>query len=160
MAYKLSDDLADQLLTEMKSALDGGFLHFFAGTVPNSPEEALDMANTHTLLCVLTEGGDGTTGLTFAAPSGAMMEKNDTEDWEGIATFDGAEDTETTLEATFFRFCTPGDNGQGAGAAPRLQGTIGPTFSGADMERDDPNITATEPLVIGEFVVRVSSVVA
>ena len=78
----------------------------------------------------MTESNDGTTGLTFAAPSGGAMLKNAGEDWNGLISFDGAEDGETTLTPTFYRFCASGDNGRGAASGPRLQGTIGgPTTS-------------------------------
>lgn len=127
-------------LGALKDTLDGGRLFFFAGPVPATAEDALDMGTDHTQLVEMTESGDGSTGLTFEAPSGTAMVKAAGEVWEGLIAFDGAEDGETTLTATFYRFCTDGDNGRGAATDPRIQGTIGGPE--ADMPMSNPSLTA------------------
>lgn len=127
-------------LGAIKTALDGGRMYWFSGAVPASAAAALDMVTEHTQLVMMTESGDGTTGLTFATPSGTSMLKASAEVWRGLIAFDGAEDSETTLTATFYRFCAAGDNGQAAATGPRLQGTIGP--AGSDVPMASAALTA------------------
>lgn len=131
---------ANVALAALKAELDGGRLFFFAGPVPATAEEALDMATDHTQLVEMTEGGDGATGLTFDAPVDGAMVKAAAEEWTGLIAFDGAEDGETTLEATFWRFCPAGDNGRGVTTDVRLQGTIG--GPGASIPMVNANLTA------------------
>lgn len=113
------------LLNALKNELDGGRMYWFSGPVPASADDALDMVNDHTQLVEMTESGDGVTGLTFDAAVGNAMVKAAAEVWSGLVAFDGAEDSESSLTATFYRFCADGDNGRGAGSGVRLQGTIG-----------------------------------
>ncbi|HRO59335.1 MAG TPA: hypothetical protein PK177_09255 [Burkholderiaceae bacterium] len=121
------------MLTALKDELDGGRMYWFSGPVPTSADDALDMVNDHTQLVMMTESGDGSTGLTFAVPAGTAMLKNAGETWSGLIAFDGAEDSETTLTATFYRFCAAGDNGRGAASSARIQGTIGAPGSNIPM---------------------------
>lgn len=127
-------------LGALKTALDGGRMYWFSGPVPASAADALDMTTAHTQLVMMTESGDDVTGLTFQAPSGTSMLKASAEVWRGLIAFDGTDDSETTLTATFYRFCASGDNGRGAGSGPRLQGTIGP--AGSDIPMSNPDLTA------------------
>ena len=120
-------------LAALKAELDGGRMYWFNGTMPASEDDALDMVSEHTQLVEMTESGDGSTGLTFDSPSGTAMTKASGEEWSGLIAFDGAQDGETELEANFYRFCGPGDNGRGAATGPRLQGTIGGPGSGIPM---------------------------
>lgn len=120
-------------LAALKDELDGGRMYWFSGPVPASSDDPLDMGDDHTQLVMMTESGDGSTGLTFDAPSGNAMTKAAAETWSGLIAFDGAESGETTLTATFYRFCAAGDNGRGAASSPRLQGTIGGPGSGIPM---------------------------
>lgn len=158
MSYKVSDELAEAILAAVSTELDDGFLYIFNGTVPATPATVLDMVSTHTLLVQISIDGAGVTGLTFAAPDGDSMAKTEAEAWEGTAAFSGAQDSETTLAANFFRYCKAADNGQGAGTTSRLQGTIGATGSGSDMERLNPDIVEGNPVEIVNFIVRVSSI--
>lgn len=160
MSYKLNDDLANAALNAIGTELADGFLHLFAGPVPADPDAALDMMNDHTLVCTITKDGDGTTGLTFGTAAASALPKNPAETWAGTAAFDGADDGETELTLTFFRYCAAGDNGQGAGStSPRLQGTIGATGSGADMERASAVVEAAEVISIDAFYIRVGTLV-
>lgn len=127
-------------LAAIKTALDGGRMYWFSGAVPATATAALDMGAEHTQLVEMTESGDGATGLTFDAPVGSSMLKASAEVWRGLIAFDGAEDTATTLTATFYRFCAAGDNGRGAATGPRLQGTIGP--AGSDIPMASADLTA------------------
>lgn len=133
---KLSNALSVAALAAMKSALDGGKLYYFAGPVPASAEEALDMGQ-HTQLLVMTVANDGTSGLTFATPTGAVLSKTIEEEWKGTVAFDGAQAGETTLTPTFFRFGAAGDNCRGASTGARLQGTIGGASSDATIKLTD-----------------------
>ena len=125
MSAIMSQDLAEAMLVAFKDELDGGFIFIVAGPMPTSPHDALDMVNDHTQIAMLSEDGDGSTGLTLAAPSDHTVTKTPAENWRGLVNFDGAEDGESTLAPTFFRFCPAGDDGRGAATTPRLQGTVG-----------------------------------
>lgn len=146
---------AQAMLAALKSALDGGNMYYFAGTVPDSSSDALDMDNDHTQLVKMTESGDGSTGLTFATPSGTSMPRTITETWSGTVTFDGYQSTESTLTATFWRFCPSGDDGRSAGTGVRLQGTIGASGSGAAIELNaaSTSLTAGNTETLGSFSV-------
>ena len=162
MAYKLSGALAQSCHNGpgFKSTLqgpDGFFLHLFSGTVPTAPGDALDMVTTHTLLGVCTVNSDGTTGCTFDAAVNEIMQKAAAETWGGTFAFDGADDTDPSLLATFFRVAPKADNCQGAGAGARLQGTITATGGGGDMERADPECDNGQPFSLTGFVVRIGS---
>lgn len=140
-------------LMGIKDAFDGGRLAIFAGPVPSSPDAELDMINDHTALAVITVDDDGVTGLTFANPSGNVLVKEPSEDWIGTISFSGAEDGETTLTPTFFRFYSDGDDPTSEGTgAPRVQGTVGGPSSGADMLRTTEDMTANGTNVIGVSV--------
>lgn len=130
---------SETMLSALKTALDGGRMYWFHGPVPESADDALDMVNDHTQLVEMTESGDGVTGLTFEAPSGTSMLKKSTETWSGLIAFDGADDGESSLEATFYRFCASGDDGRGAATGPRIQGRIGPADS--DIPMDNTTLT-------------------
>lgn len=112
-------------LAALRTALNGGRMYWFSGPLPADETVALNLDDDHTQLVMMTESGDGSTGLTFDSPIGTAMVKAGAEEWTGLVAFDGAEASETTLPATFYRFCGPGDNGRGAATNPRLQGTIG-----------------------------------
>lgn len=160
MSYKVNDALANAALSGagLAPAIAGGFLHFFAGPVPATPDAALDMVAAHTLLVIVSVGGDGVTGLTFDAATGGALPKAAAETWTGTASFSGSGAAAPELDATFFRFCAAGDNGQGAGSGPRLQGTVGITGSGADMERASVTIATGAAVPVSSFFVRIGSI--
>lgn len=105
----------------LKDALDAGFLYLFSGPVPASADAAIDGSSV--LLAKISVGGDGTTGLTFAATStDGVLTKTGAETWEGTVAATGT--------ATFWRFCEAGDAGTAASTtAKRLQGTVGTTVA-------------------------------
>lgn len=156
---KLSTAAANGLLasTGLKSMLDNGFLHIFAGPVPATADEALDMVNDHTLIAVISVDDDGVTGLTFEAPANGILAKATAENWLGETSFSGAEAAEPVLVCTFYRFCAAGDDGQGTANAStgyRVQGTVGGPTSGADMVRGNPEVAEAQPFPIGSFALR------
>ncbi|HEY3434228.1 MAG TPA: hypothetical protein VGK41_01110 [Solirubrobacterales bacterium] len=124
---------AEVQLEALRTAINGGNLYLFAGPVPADETVALDMVVDHTQLVKMTDGDDGVTGLDFSAPVGDVMASDGTQDWLGLIAFDGAEDGESSLDATFYRFCPAGDDGRGAASGPRLQGTVGGPVSGAKL---------------------------
>lgn len=158
MSYKVNDTAANPALNALASAISGGFMYLFAGTVPPGPDDALDMVADHTEIVLVSVDGDGITGLTFATAASGAVAKPALAVWSGLATFDGTEAAELELTPTFFRICTAGDNGRGAGAAARLQGTIGITGSGSDMERANPVIEAGSTVPITTFEILVGSI--
>src|ERR1700743_1720013 len=101
----------------LKDGLDGGFLMLFSGPVLASADAAIDGSSV--LLCKISVGGDGTTGLTFdGTATGGVLTKTAAETWEGTNAATGT--------ATFWRFCEAGDAGTALSTtALRLQGTIG-----------------------------------
>lgn len=151
---------AQAMLAAIKTALDGGNMYYFSGAVPTSSSDALDMSSTHTQLVKMTESGDGSTGLTFATPSGTAMSRTTSETWSGTVTFDGYQSTESTLTATFWRFCPSGDDGRSAGTGVRLQGTVGASGSGASIELNaaSADLTAGNTETLGSFSVTASQI--
>lgn len=133
---KFSTDILAAALSGMKAKLDGGRMYYFAGPVPASAEDALDMVNRHTRLVEFTVGGAGG-GLTFGQPNGGFLPKAEGEAWVGKVAFVGANAAATTLTPTFYRFCAAGDDGSGAATTPRVQGTIGGPSSSADIKLSD-----------------------
>ncbi|WP_339829884.1 hypothetical protein [uncultured Arenimonas sp.] len=163
MTVKVSTATANALANALglKSQLDGGRLFIFAGPVPATADEALDMVTDHTEIVEITESGDGLTGITFDAPSAGLLSKAAAESWQETAAFDGAEDAEPTLLATFFRFCASGDDGRAAANATtgyRLQGTIGDLASSAPMKMTNPTRTNSALVNIDSFGVRIGAV--
>ena len=134
---KFSTDILAAALSGMKAKLDGGRMYYFAGPVPASAEDALNMSSQHTRVVEFTVDDDGSTGLTFAAPSGGFLPKAEGEAWVGTVEFVGAQGSETVLTPTFYRFCAAGDDGTGAATTPRVQGTIGGPSSSADIKLSD-----------------------
>lgn len=134
---KMTTQLSEALLGGLGQMLGGGFMYWFAGPVPDSADDALDMVNDHTQVLMLSVDGDGTTGLGFADPVGTVLAKNPGEVWQGTVEFEGAEDGEATLAPTFFRICPAGDDGREFGDGPRVQGTIGGPSSNADIRLSD-----------------------
>jgi hypothetical protein len=112
-----------------KSALDGGFLNLYTGTIPADADAALGEGAT--LLCPVTLSNDGETGLTFdGTPINGRLAKTVSETWSGTIIHNAT--------ATFFRFVLAGDTGDVSTTAIRVQGTIG--VSGYDMDMLDPNL--------------------
>lgn len=135
---KLSTATANGLANAigLKEQLDGGKLYIFAGPVPETADEALDLVNDHTELCVITVNDSGT-GLTFDAATNGVLGKAAAETWSGTCAFDGADAATTTLAPTFYRFCASGDNGRAAANTStgyRVQGSVGGPNSGADLQ--------------------------
>lgn len=133
------------MLTDAKAKLDAGFLYFYAGTMPANPEDAI---SSGTLLCKITESGDGTSGLTFAAPALGAMTKTIAEDWTSVITASGT--------AAFWRFCDASDTPAGASSSKyRLQGTCGVAGSGADVTLETVTLVAngTNKTGVADFVV-------
>lgn len=146
---KASDSFAEAALDGAGAALAGCFVYYFAGPVPANAGDALDMVAQHTQVARLTEGNDGTTALNFAAASGRILPKAPAEEWEGTVSFDGAEDSETTLAPTFFRICVGADTGRDASSAVRVQGTLGGPSSGADIELGSASLTDNGSNTVG-----------
>lgn len=139
---RATPELAEAMLAALKGELDDGFIYIFSGPVPELPGDALGMVSDHTQLAMLSKDGDGSTGLTFEAPVDHSISKAAAESWRGLVAFDGAEDSETTLTPTFFRFCPAGDDGRSASDTPRLQGTVGGPNSNADFWLASDTLTA------------------
>ncbi len=150
----ISQQLAQLVLGETKNALDGGHLYVFAGPVPVTQDEALDMAGSHTQLVRLEAEG---LGLTFAAPIGNVLPKNASEVWEGIVAFEGAEAAATSLTPTFYRFCAAGDDGRSEATGVRLQGTAGGPASNAAIQFGSDVMTANGSNSVGVGIYNVTA---
>lgn len=116
--------------SSLKSALDGGLIKIYSGSVPASADAALGGA---TLLCTISAGGTGTP-LTFepTAPGGVLT-KAAAENWTGNNVLGGT--------PTFFRYALASDDGSASSSAVRIQGTAGAL--GSDM------FISTLPMVNG-----------
>ena len=148
------------MLDALADALDPGFVFVFAGTMPATASEALNMGTTHTEVAKLSVGGDGVTGLTFEDAVGPVLSKETTQDWEGLINLDGF-DAGPTVTPTFFRFCASGDNGRTLNTSTaRLQGTVGGPASTADMKlaADTATDNGVNTLIAAGFNVRLSNI--
>lgn len=128
----------------LKAGLDSGFLMLFSGPVPATADAAIDGSSV--LLCKISVGGDGTTGLTFDGTATAgVLTKTASETWEGTNAATGT--------ATFWRFCEAADAGTAASTtAKRLQGTIG-TSVASEMVLVSAALTAGNNQTISLFQV-------
>lgn len=150
MAIQVSDGLRNHCLAtgSFKSALDGGKLYVYAGTVPASVHDAL---SGPTLLVTVTDNG-GAGGLTFAAAAAAgILAKLSSQTWKGTNVADGV--------AAFFRFVESGDDPAAASTtAKRFQGTI--STAGADINLANTSLVNTEEFPIDTFAVTLPSLAA
>ena len=124
-AYYESTGLVNalQITGSRKALLDSGFIKFYAGAVPANADASLGGA---TLLCTLTNNGDGVTGLTFEnAATDGIIQKNPSEVWRGTPVASGA--------ATFFRWEMTGDSGGQSSTDIRVQGLVGNVGSDANL---------------------------
>lgn len=138
-------------LGALKTQLDGGLLYIFSGAIPANADVALDMVSTHTLLCVIGNGGSAT-GVTFESPGGGVLAKDSGENWTGTSDFNGAHDGDSAIAPTFFRICAAGDNGQAAADGStgfRIQGSVGGPSSGADLQIGTATMTNGNAQPIG-----------
>jgi hypothetical protein len=135
---KYSTNLAQLILNAIAGGLNGGFIYYFAGSVPGSADDALNMVSDHTQVARISIAG-GATGITFDAATGNTIAKAAAEAWSGLIDFDGTTAGPGTITPTFFRYCNAGDNGRVAAGVGdiRLQGTIGGPSSGANIRLSD-----------------------
>lgn len=160
MSLKISTATANGLANSVgiKEQFDGGFLYLFAGPVPASADEALDLVTLHSGVAKFTESDDGTTGLTFDAPVDGFIGKATAEAWEATIDITGFHGSDTTIEPTFFRYCMGADDGSGAANTTtgyRLQGTVGSINGGFDLGCNPTTFTDGTTREIGAFGIAV-----
>ena len=139
---KRSTGLRNYMLAtgSLKGALDGKVIKIYSGPEPASADAAL---SGNTLLCTITVGGDGSTGLTLdAAATNGQITKNTGEVWEGDIVANG--------DATFFRQETLADSGGVSTTAVRLQGNIANV--GADLNFTDTTFVRGDARRINYYV--------
>ena len=140
----LTTTLAAALAAALRTELNGGTLKIFSGPVPANAEAAVDGACV--LLAEITESGDGSTGLTFDAPTTGTLSKAAAEDWTCL----GADVTSGT--ATFYRFTEAGDTGTGASTTTsRVQGIVGTDPFTADLVLGTTTLTNGVAVPISAF---------
>ena len=140
MAIQFSSGLRDHLLISgsFKSALDGGVIRIYAGTMPATADAD---SSSLTVLCTISLDATGT-GLTWGSTvTAGILSKNTAEIWRGLIG--------TTGTATFFRFMAISDTGAASTTAKRVQGTIG--LVGADLNFSNVNLVAGNYRVIGSL---------
>jgi hypothetical protein len=119
MAFSISTGLANHLMTggSLKDAIDGKVIRIYAGPIPATADAAIDPAS-HTLLCTLSNGGNGM-GVTMGNdPANGIISKASGETWKGEIVDSGV--------ASFFRFVDPEyDDGAESNQAVRIQGSVG-----------------------------------
>lgn len=138
--FSISTGLANHLMTggSLKDAIDGKVIRIYSGPVPATADAAIDPAS-HTLLCTLSNGGDGT-GVTMGNdPANGIIGKANGETWKGEIVESGV--------AAFFRFVATDDDGAESNQAVRAQGSVGvlnadflvgdAVFSAGDEQRCD-----------------------
>lgn len=137
MGLKISTALANGLLSgnDFAALMNGGKMYVYAGSaVPATADEALSGA---TKLAVVTDNGDGSTGLTFATPAAnGVIQKTAAEVWKCLAA------NIVAGSALFYRFCVGSDDGSGAASSSnyRFQGTVGIDMS-FDLTVPSTNLT-------------------
>lgn len=130
---KFSTGFRNQLMTTAaaRDIMDLGFIKIYGGAVPATADAALGAA---TLLCTLSVDGLGD-GLSMAAAAvDGVLEKDDTQVWQGTNVAGGV--------ATFYRHVAVGDTGAASTTEARIQGNIA-------VGNSDMNITAGTTLVNG-----------
>lgn len=140
MSIQFSSGLRDHLLISgsFKSALDGGVIRIYSGTMPATADAA---SSSLTVLCTISLDATGT-GLTWGSTvTAGILSKNTAEIWRGLIG--------TTGTATFFRFMAISDTGAASTTAKRVQGTIG--LVGADLNFSNVNLVAGNYRVIGSL---------
>lgn len=131
--FKINANLAAAMLAALSTAIDGGKMHIFAGTVPASADDELDLVSEHTRVAIITVDGDGVTGLEWDVPTGNVLAKVPADVWRGVVALDGAA-VGDTVAPTFFRIGEAADNcSDGYPGTPRLQGTVSGPSGGGDM---------------------------
>lgn len=137
--------------TGLKDQFDGGRLYLFAGPVPATAGEALDMVSSHTQIVEISAGG---AGLTFDDPNLGVLGKADAETWSGVVELIGAQAGAGSLAPTFYRFCAAGDDGRGAADAStgyRVQGAVGGPNSGAELQLGAAELVEGNTQPVGSF---------
>lgn len=140
MSIQFSSGLRDHLLISgsFKSALDGGVIRIYAGTMPATADAD---SSSLTVLCTISLDATGT-GLTWGSTvTAGILSKNTAEIWRGLIG--------TTGTATFFRFLAIADTGTLSTSQKRVQGTIG--LVGADLNFSNVNLVAGNYRVIGSL---------
>ena len=140
MSIQFSSGLRDHLLISgsFKSALDGGVIRIYAGTMPATANAD---SSSLTVLCTISLDATGT-GLTWGSTvTAGILSKNTTEVWRGLIVNTGT--------ATFFRFMASSDTGAASTTDKRVQGTIG--LVGADLNFSNVNLVAGDYRVIGSL---------
>lgn len=136
MAVKVSKGLADHLVAtgSLRDALEGGLIHVFKGTAPETPEAAVSSSD---IIWTISLDGDGT-GLSYSESAvERSLVKPDSDVWSG-RTWAGT--------AKFFRIVGSGDDGVSEDSSEtlcRIQGTVGTTTE-SDMFMTNTAIDADE----------------
>ncbi len=156
---KLTTATANKLLnaTPLKTQLTLGKLYIYAGTVPATADEALNMVTTHTELVIVTNNATAT-GLTLDDATAGVLTKAAAETWSGTPAFSGF-NTVSPGTPTFYRFCAAGDDGRAVANATtgyRVQGTVGGPSSGADLVLAATTITSGTLQPIGSYGLRIT----
>lgn len=134
----LSDGLMLALSQAFAGRFAGGSIRLFTGTPPATPNDA----ETGTLLGIVSVNGDGT-GLQFS-PAIAYVTNPPADRWAFTALASG--------QVGYFRLVAPGDTGATNSTDPRIDGTVGPAFSGSDMEWETTAVTVAATYALDSFV--------
>jgi hypothetical protein len=136
----------NSILAKIKADLDGAFWRLFDGPVPASADDATTGSNH--LIALISVNDDGTTGLTFATPSGGVMTKTVAEDWLGTIVANGT--------ITFARLCLTGDAGTGAATTQkRIQATVG--LAGSEINLVKVAVTTSDdPVDLNAYFIDVN----
>lgn len=147
---RVTEQFFTTALQGIADALPEFHITYFAGPVPATAGEALNMADNHTRVALLTDGGDGTSPLRWGAATGSLLPLDSSVDAYGLVVFSGAEQSLTTLEPKFFRIHEAGDDPTSAAAGSvRIQGSLGGQSSGADIELFSTTVTSNGSNTIG-----------
>lgn len=139
MAISLSNALAQTQAALLASQFAGGFIRLFSGAKPATP----DLAETGTLLGVVSVDAVSGAGLHFQASGPALLNAPD-ENWWFRALANGT--------VGWFRIVQPGDTGANDLNALRIDGTVGTSLAPGDMNWVSTDVTAGLPYSLDSFL--------
>lgn len=133
MSFQVSTGLRNHMLVtgSTKAALDSGFIKIYAGTIPTTADDAINLG-VSPILCTISVNSTGT-GITLAATATAgVVTKNSGEVWSGVNAASGT--------ATFYRHVSATDTAISSTTEKRVQGLI--ALLGQEFDISNPVLTS------------------
>ena len=159
MAIKLSTGLRNAVLDtgSVRSELNGGYLHIYSGTPPETADIGKEAGNT-LLATIYSNGGSdpGAGGLGFEAEAvDGQLAKASAQTWGNASTGDNG--NFATGTATYFLFVgsaeVDGSTIATSASAPRVMGSVGTSPFTNDLVLSSETLTQGVPQTISAFYI-------